>query len=249
MNWSVNCSGQVTNALNKYNKKISQNFAELGLLCHGQPWHGSPYFAARGLPHGSPYFAARGLPHGSPYFAARGLPHGSPYFAARGLPHGSPYFAARGLPHGSPYFAARGLPHGSPYFAARRLRQGISKINQEQKPSPAHKSGMIFKYGSDLVDKYAKKMKDPKILLLKNEITERMINICHNRWNTHVKTKFVCDNDNVDKLSNMDTNIVVTNIDKAGRYLLTIIMCDGRKANYGQSSEFCYSNLVGAAYG
>ncbi|KAI1697442.1 hypothetical protein DdX_18500 [Ditylenchus destructor] len=59
-------------------------------------------------------------------------------------------------------------------------------------------------------------MKDPKILLLKNEITERMINICHNRWNTHVKTKFVCDNDNVDKLSNMDTNIVVTNIDKAG---------------------------------
>ncbi|KAI1692661.1 zinc finger, c4 type (two domains) domain-containing protein [Ditylenchus destructor] len=35
----------------------------------------------------------------------------------------------------------------------------------------------------------------------------------------------------------------------SGRYLLTIIMCDGRKANYEQSSEFCYSNLVGAAYG
>ncbi|KAI1710022.1 serpentine type 7TM GPCR receptor class ab chemoreceptor domain-containing protein [Ditylenchus destructor] len=34
-----------------------------------------------------------------------------------------------------------------------------------------------------------------------------------------------------------------------GRYLLTIIMCDGRKANYGQSSEFCYNNLDGAAYG
>ncbi|KAI1710021.1 hypothetical protein DdX_11034 [Ditylenchus destructor] len=33
------------------------------------------------------------------------------------------------------------------------------------------------------------------------------------------------------------------------RYLLTIIMCDGRKANYGQSSEFCYNNLDGAAYG
>ncbi|KAI1709731.1 hypothetical protein DdX_11123 [Ditylenchus destructor] len=41
----------------------------------------------------------------------------------------------------------------------------------------------------------------------------------------------------------------ICGIPQGGRYLLTIIMCDGRKANYGQSSVFCYSNLDGAAYG
>lgn len=91
--------------------------------------------------------------------------------------------------------------------------------------------GILYKYGTDIINKFAAKIKDNTIQLIRDEVTSRLIEIGEQRWKKEIKTDKIIPDNYIGRLKNIDNNFIITNVDKASnnfaficrKYYLSVI--------------------------
>ncbi|KAI1697096.1 hypothetical protein DdX_18693 [Ditylenchus destructor] len=79
--------------------------------------------------------------------------------------------------------------------------------------------GMLYKYGSDIIERLATKDKDVSILGVKEQFIERLLNLGEQRWTAIIGNTYTLHNKIINDLGDVSDRFIITCIDKASSFL------------------------------